>query len=98
MGELWRLSWWDYHGFLLAGFGGAVYAIWARYRRTSAVDAVLEATFERDPMTHIVHGYPEALKTLVRAVEMKDTYTDSHSERTAWAADWRAMRRRRHRR
>jgi HD-GYP domain-containing protein (c-di-GMP phosphodiesterase class II) len=37
-------------------------------------------------MTHIVHGYPEALKTLVRAVEMKDTYTHGHSERTARTA------------
>ena len=86
LGEQWRLSWWDYHAFLLAGFGGAVFAIWARYRRSSAVDGVLAATFERDPMTHIVQGYPEALKTLVRAVEVKDTYTHGHSERTARTA------------
>ena len=82
-GELWRLSWWDYHAFLLAGFGGAVYAIWVRYRRTRAVDEVLAATFEHDPMTHIVQGYPDALKSLVREVEVKDTYTHGHSERTA---------------
>jgi hypothetical protein len=83
MGELWRLSWWDYHGFLLAGFAGAVYAVTVRYRRTRAVDEVLTATFEHDPMAHIVDGYPEALKTLVRAVEVKDRYTHGHSERTA---------------
>jgi HD-GYP domain-containing protein (c-di-GMP phosphodiesterase class II) len=86
VGDVWRLSWWDYHAFLLAGFGGAVFAIWARYRRTSAVDDVLAATFESDPMTHIVQGYPEALKTLVRAVEVKDTYTHGHSARTARTA------------
>jgi hypothetical protein len=82
-GEAWRLSWWDYHGFLLAGYAGAVYAVAVRYRRTRAVDNVLAATFESDPMTHIVGGYPEALKTLVRAVEVKDRYTHGHSERTA---------------
>jgi hypothetical protein len=85
-GEVWRLSWWDYHGFLLAGFAGAVYAVGVRYRRTRAVDQVLAATFESDPMTHIVEGYPEALKTLVRAVEAKDRYTYGHSERTAQIA------------
>jgi hypothetical protein len=83
IGELWRFSWWDYHGFLLAGFAGAVYAVFIRHSRTCAVDEVLASTFERDPMTHIVEGYPEALKTLVRAVEVKDRYTHGHSERTA---------------
>jgi hypothetical protein len=82
-GELWRFSWWDYHGFLLAGYAGAVYAVAIRYSRTRAVDQVLAATFDSDPMTHIVEGYPDALKTLVRAVEIKDRYTHGHSERTA---------------
>jgi len=82
-GELWRLSWWDYHGFLLSGFAGAVYAVVVRRRRTSVVDAVLANTFDDDPMTHIVDGYPEALTTLVRAVEVKDRYTFGHSQRTA---------------
>src|SRR3546814_5355264 len=34
-------------------------------------------------MRHIVDGYPDALKTLVRAVEIKDHYTHGHSERTS---------------
>ena len=82
-GEAWHLSWWDYHGFLLAGYAGAVYAVGVRYRRTRAVDQVLASTFEQDPMAHIVDGYPDALKTLVHAVEVKDRYTHGHSERTA---------------
>lgn len=85
-GELWRVTWWDYHAFLLAGFGGAVYAVTVRYRRTRTVEQVLDATFENDPMIHIVAGYPEALKALVRAVEVKDRYTHGHSERTAAVA------------
>jgi HD-GYP domain-containing protein (c-di-GMP phosphodiesterase class II) len=83
IGQMWRLSWWDYHGFLLAGFAGAVYAVATRARRTRAVDDVLSATFDADPMTHIVDGYPDALKTLVQAVEIKDRYTHGHSERTS---------------
>jgi HD-GYP domain-containing protein (c-di-GMP phosphodiesterase class II) len=86
VGQLWHLSWWDYHGFLLAGFAGAVYAVWIRYKRTRAVDRVLASTFETDPMVHIVAGYPEQLRELVRAVEKKDAYTHGHSQRTALVA------------
>lgn len=86
LGALWRLSWWDYHGFLLAGFAGAVYAVWTRYRRTRAVDRVLSATFETDPMAHIVAGYPDELRRLVKAMELKDAYTHGHSQRTAEVA------------
>ena len=82
-GEFPRLSWYDYHAYLLAGFGGAVYAIWGRYRRTRDVEDILESTFADDPFDHIIRGYPEALRTLVRAVEVKDHYTHGHSQRTA---------------
>jgi HD-GYP domain-containing protein (c-di-GMP phosphodiesterase class II) len=82
-GAMWRLSWWDYHGFLLSGFAGAVYAVVVRRRRTSEVDAVLATTFDQDPLIHIVEGYPDALNALVRAVEIKDGYTFGHSQRTA---------------
>jgi HD-GYP domain-containing protein (c-di-GMP phosphodiesterase class II) len=86
VGQVWHLSWWDYHGFLLAGFAGAVYAVWIRYKRTRAVDRVLASTFETDPMVHIVAGYPKQLRELVRAVEEKDAYTHGHSQRTALVA------------
>jgi HD-GYP domain-containing protein (c-di-GMP phosphodiesterase class II) len=85
-GQVWHLSWWDYHGFLLAGFAGAVYAVWIRYRRTQAVDRVLASTFATDPMVHIAEGYPKQLRELVRAVEKKDEYTHGHSQRTALVA------------
>ncbi|MDQ1397861.1 MAG: hypothetical protein QOG64_3120, partial [Acidimicrobiaceae bacterium] len=92
MGQVWQLSWWDYHVFLLAGFGGAVYAVAVRYHRTRAVDHILTATFDSDPMIHIVHGYPEALKSLVGEVERKDSYTHGHSKRTAEVAVQLALR------
>jgi hypothetical protein len=78
-----HLSWWDYHGYLLAGFGGAVYVVFRRRRDERTLTEVLETAFVDDPFDHIVSGYPEALRSLVRAVEVKDAYTHGHSERTA---------------
>jgi putative nucleotidyltransferase with HDIG domain len=83
LGELWRLSWYDYHGYLLAGFGGAVVAIVISERRSSEVLDTIATAFDSDPIVHITTGYPEALRTLVRAVEVKDPYTHGHSRRTA---------------
>jgi HD-GYP domain-containing protein (c-di-GMP phosphodiesterase class II) len=82
-GKFTHLSWWDYHAYLLAGFGAAVYAVLLRGRRQSAVADALAHTFVDDPFAHIVRGYPEALSTLVKAVEIKDSYTHGHSQRTA---------------
>jgi HD domain len=78
-----RLSWWDYHAYLLAGFGCAAFAVLKRGRREKAVSDVLAMTFEDDPFDVISSGYPEALTSMVRAVEIKDAYTHGHSDRTA---------------
>jgi HD-GYP domain-containing protein (c-di-GMP phosphodiesterase class II) len=86
MGRFSHMSWWNYHGYLLAGFGGTVYAIVRRGRQRQTTSDVLTSAFADDPFAHIVEGYPEALRTLVKAVEVKDTYTHGHSERTAKVA------------
>ncbi|MEP7202425.1 MAG: HD-GYP domain-containing protein [Ilumatobacteraceae bacterium] len=82
-GKFAQLSWWDYHAYLFAGFSAAVYAVVVRGRRQSAITGVLVDVFVDDPFAHIVRGYPEALSTLVKAVEVKDSYTHGHSLRTA---------------
>ncbi len=82
-GKFAQLSWWDYHAYLFGGFAAAVYAVVARGRRQNAVSGVLVDVFVDDPFAHIVRGYPEALSALVKAVEVKDTYTHGHSLRTA---------------
>jgi len=86
MGRFSHVSWWNYHGYLLAGFGGTIYAILRRSRERETIAGVLSTTFADDPFDHIIEGYPEALRTLVRAVEVKDAYTHGHSERTAKVA------------
>ena len=82
-GKFGHVSWWDYHGYLMAGFGGAVYAVFRRRGDERTLTEVLNGAFVDDPFEHIVSGYPEALRSLVRAVEVKDTYTHGHSQRTA---------------
>ena len=57
-----------------------------RGRQQDALAGVLADVFIDDPFAHIVRGYPEALSTLVKAVEVKDAYTHGHSERTALLA------------
>ena len=86
LGQFSHMSWWNYHGYLLAGFGGTVYAILRRGRQRDRMTDVLSTAFADDPFDLIVDGYPEALRTLVRAVEVKDAYTHGHSERTAKVA------------
>jgi HD-GYP domain-containing protein (c-di-GMP phosphodiesterase class II) len=83
LAELWRLSWWDYHAYLLIGFAAAAYAVVAASRRTRSVETALTSISLRDPLEHIRHGYPEALHALVGAVEAKDRYTLGHSARVA---------------
>jgi HD-GYP domain-containing protein (c-di-GMP phosphodiesterase class II) len=82
-GQFAHVSWWDYHGYLMAGFGGAVYAVFRRRGDERSLTELLNSAFVDDPFEHIVSGYPEALRSLVRAVEVKDTYTHGHSQRTA---------------
>ena len=85
-GRFGQVSWWDYHAYLLAGFGAAVFAVLLRHQEQRTVTDVLATTFVDDPFAHIVQGFPTALSTLVRAVEVKDVYTHGHSERTAQLA------------
>jgi HD-GYP domain-containing protein (c-di-GMP phosphodiesterase class II) len=82
-GKFGQVSWWDYHGFLIAGFGGAVYAVFRGRSNERTLTDILGAAFVDDPFHQIVSGYPEELRSLVRAVEVKDAYTHGHSQRTA---------------
>jgi putative nucleotidyltransferase with HDIG domain len=81
LGRMWQLSWWDYHALLLAGFGGAIYAVVVGALRARDRHADLATIFRKDLLSHIQRGYPEALTALVAATEARDAYTRGHSRR-----------------
>ena len=83
VGQLWRISWWDYHAYLLAGFAAAAWAVVKQARRGRSVHRAIASISITDPLEHISRGYPEALNALVGAVEAKDRYTAGHSVRVA---------------
>ena len=85
-GRLWQVSWWVYHGLLLAGFGGAVYAIVVSSFRAREKRIDLETIYRTDLLSHIQQGYPEAMQALVAATEARDAYTRGHSRRVTEVA------------
>ena len=83
-GELWHLSWWMYHGLLLAAFSTLI-AGWALEAVRARSLIVFSRAIElRDSLDDLESADDEAaLERLEAAVEAKDSYTRHHMGRVA---------------
>jgi HD-GYP domain-containing protein (c-di-GMP phosphodiesterase class II) len=80
-GELWYLSWWEYHFLMLAGFMVGVVGLLNHYRITGDLGAIVEGLFLRKQVHGIESGDPRAIVALGAAVAAKDSETAEHIER-----------------
>ena len=79
--NIWNLSWWLYHVFMLCGFAIIAYGILLEYRRHKTLGSLFDGITVRDAIERIQENYNEATTALVAAVEAKDSYTRGHSAR-----------------
>lgn len=91
-GQLWHLSWWLYHGLLLAAFCTLI-AGWAiEATRAKSLIVFSRAVELRDTLDALDSTTAEQLEALEAAVEAKDSYTRHHMGRVAEYAEAIARR------
>lgn len=83
LGEAWHLSWWLYHGSMLVGFVLPIAGIGLAYRRGGNLNDIVEGLFVRDALAKAERSFPEAINTLIGAIETKDPYLRGHMRRVA---------------
>jgi HD-GYP domain-containing protein (c-di-GMP phosphodiesterase class II) len=82
-GELWHLSWWMYHGLLLAAFSTLIVGWGIEAVRAKSLIVFSRAIELRDSLSQVRGTSAEELEALEAAVEAKDAYTRHHMGRVA---------------
>ena len=83
LGQVWRLSWWEYHVMMLLGVGLAVWSLSAQRAKGLSLRSVLEATLELEVKVGVELEHAESIAALAAAVEAKDENTRGHNTRVA---------------
>jgi len=83
LGQVWRLSWWEYHGVMLLSVGLAVSALAAQRAKGQSFRDVMEATLELQVKVGAELEHAESIAALAAAVEAKDENTKGHNTRVA---------------
>lgn len=79
----WHLSWWSYHGFMLAGFLIAVLTLLSEYFRGRGVISIMRDLFVLEGIVELELEHQETIAALAAATEAKDPYTHGHTVRVA---------------
>jgi HD-GYP domain-containing protein (c-di-GMP phosphodiesterase class II) len=82
LGQVFRLSWWLYHGLLLAAVV-AMLTTFVRQLRAGTLVADLRALLDDDTGRRLAYGYQPEVRALVVATEARDPYTAGHMQRVA---------------
>jgi len=80
-GEMWKISWWLYHIYLLGAMVAMVAGILVQYGATSSLTAAMRVLYTTDVVERITTALPPSIKALMIATEKKDTYTAGHNLR-----------------
>ena len=83
LGQVWRLSWWLYHGLMLLSVGLAVWSLAAQRAKGQSLRDVMEATLELQVKVGAELEHAESIAALAAAVEAKDENTRGHNTRVA---------------
>jgi hypothetical protein len=83
LGQVWRLSWWEYHGMMLLSVGLAVWSLAAQRAKGLSLRSVMEATLELEVKVGAELQHAESIVALTAAVEARDENTRGHNNRVA---------------
>ncbi|MER3439499.1 MAG: hypothetical protein C4346_18970, partial [Chloroflexota bacterium] len=78
LGQTWRLSWWLYHGLMLAGFLVPIGGLGIAYARGSSLREIVDGFFLRNTVAWIERSLPDAMNALIAAIEAKDPSLRGH--------------------
>ncbi|HEY8448970.1 MAG TPA: HD-GYP domain-containing protein [Bacillota bacterium] len=81
--EMWRASWWLYHGLLLAAAATVTWGLLRQFTRGGSLSGALQGLFLSDPLERLRHGLSGGVAELVAATERHDPHTAGHTYRVA---------------